>query len=82
MTIEESKRSFCASGAKDCTIDGYSTGEDLPKAKVKLLDALWKGPAKNYRTVNAIMSSARNKFMLGSVGRPPDRERELYLPIY
>ncbi len=67
MTIEESKRSVCESGGENCVIKSYQSGKDLPKAEVKLLDALGKGPARNYRTVNANMSSAGGEFMVGSV---------------
>ena len=70
MTIAESKGSVCVSGGKNCVIEGHHTEEDLPKAEVKLLDAFGKGPARNYRTVNANMSSVRGKFMVGSVSLP------------
>ena len=67
MTFEKANRSICVSGGDDCVIDGYRTSKDLPKAEVKLLDAFGQGPARNYRTVNAIMSSVGGKFMVGSV---------------
>ena len=70
MTIEEAKTSVCLSGGGDCVIDGYRAGSDLPKAKVQLLDGLRQGPARNYRTVNAMMSSVDGEFMVGSVVLP------------
>ena len=70
MTLKKAKRSVCASGGKDCVIDGYRTGEDLPQAEVKLLDAFGQGPAINYREVNANMFSPSGDFMVGSVVMP------------
>ena len=68
MTIEKTNKSVCASGGENCIVDGYRTGEDLPEAKVILLDGLGQGPAISYRTIYAVMSSAKSEFMVGSVG--------------
>ena len=68
MTIGKDNISVCVSGGKDdCVVDGYRAGEDMPKAKVKLLDVFGQGPARNHRTVNANMSSADGEFMVGSI---------------
>ena len=70
MTMKNATRSVCSSGGKECVIDGYRTGEDLPQAEVMLLDGLGQGPATNYRKVNAMLSSADNEFIVGSVVQP------------
>ena len=81
MTIEESKSSVCKSGGENCVIKSYQSGKDLPKAEVKLLDAFGKGPARNYRTVNANMSSAGGEFMVGSVVLPMEEGTCTFLSI-
>ena len=62
--------SVCESGGENCVIDGYRAGSDLAKAEVKLIDAFGGGPARNYRTVNAMLSSARGQLIVGSVVLP------------
>ena len=81
MTIEEAKRSICESGGENCVIKSYQSGKDLPKAEVKLLDAFGKGPARNYRTINANMSSAGGEFMVGSVVLPMEEGTCTFLSI-
>ena len=70
MTMKNATRSVCSSGGKECVIDGYRTGEDLPQAEVMLLDGLGQGPATNYRKVNAMLSSVDDEFIVGSVVQP------------
>ena len=70
IKIKKASISVCASGGKDCVVDNYRTGKDLPKANVKLLDGLGQGPAISYHTINAAVSSERNEFMVGSVVLP------------
>ena len=70
MTIKKADRSGCVSGGKDCVIDGYDSGRDLPESKVTLLDALGQGPPVSYRKVNANMSSLNSEFMVGSIVLP------------
>ena len=72
MTVKKAKISVCVSGEKACVIDGYRTGKDLPKAKLTLMDGLGQGPAISYGSINAIMSSARGEFMVGSIVLPMD----------
>ena len=70
MTINNTKMSNCTSGGENCVIEGYRAGTNLPTATVKLIDRLGQKPARNYRPVNASMSSPSNKFLLGSIIQP------------
>ena len=70
MTMKKAKRSVCVSGEKACVIDGYRTSKDLPKAREKPLDGLGQGPAIGIHTINAVVSSAKGEFMVGSVVLP------------
>ena len=70
MTVNNAKMSICTSGGVNCVIEGYRVGTDLPTATVKLIDGLGQRPARNYRPVNASMSSPSNKFLLGSIIQP------------
>ena len=73
MTIEKAMRSVCV-GGEDCVIDGYRTGEDLPEARVILLDGLGQGSPISHRgvrvRVNANLSSPDGEFMVGSIVLP------------
>ena len=51
-------------------IEGYRSGADLSTVTVELFDELRQNPARNYRTVNANMSSSNGQFLLGSIIRP------------
>ena len=70
MTLDDTNKAVCVSGGENCVVEGYRIGTDLPTATVELVDGLKQRPAINYCPVNASMSSASNKFLLGSIVRP------------
>ena len=73
MMLEDVNESICVSGGKNCLIEGYRVGTDLPNTTVELLDGLKQRPAKHYHAVNANMSSPFGQFLLVPVVIPMEK---------
>ena len=73
LTIEDANNSVCISGGENCVIQGYSSGTELPSARVRLLDDLGQGPAISYLPVAANVSSPSGPFLSSSIIVPMER---------
>ena len=66
MTVGDANDSVYESG-EEWVVEGYRIGEDLPAMRVELIDGLGQGRAKNYRPIDANLSSPSTPFLVRPV---------------